>query len=265
QAAWPPSTPRNTWMRWVTEHSVTTQLPWLLADDAFPSPELALDYPDGLLAAGGDVSPTRLQAAYRAGIFPWSSAGEPLLWWSPDPRCVIEPVSFVPSKSLVKTRRQTPWRFTCNQAFSDVITACAAPRPYADETWITSEIQAGYVRLHTLGWAQSIEVWCDGELVGGLYGVTVGKIFCGESMFSRRRDASKLAFWALMSLMQAWQVQWVDCQLENDHLLSLGATIMSRSDYLALLGKQPLSPSLPWLDAHSVLTAAGFTVAEVAA
>lgn len=244
---------------------MSTQLPWLYEDDAFPSPETALDYPDGLLAAGGDVSPARLQRAYQSGIFPWSSAGEPLLWWSPDPRCVICPASFVPSKSLVKTRRQSLWRVTCNQAFGAVITACAEPRPYADETWITPEIQAGYVRLHQLGWAQSIETWFNDELVGGLYGVTVGRVFCGESMFSRRRDASKLAFWALMSLMQAWHVEWVDCQLENDHLLSLGATTMSRRDYLAVLNQQPLSPALPWLDAHSILTTTGFTVAEISA
>lgn len=241
---------------------MTTQLPWLAGDDPFPAPSTALDYPDGLLAAGGDVSPTRLQAAYRAGIFPWSSAGEPLLWWSPDPRCVIDPATFIPSKSLVKTRRQAGWRFSCNQAFADVIAACAAPRPYADDTWITAEIQAGYVALHKLGWAQSIEVWRDDALVGGLYGVTVGGIFCGESMFSRCRDASKLAFWALMRLSQAWQVEWVDCQLENDHLLSLGATIMSRNDYLALLAQQPETPALPWSQAHSTLASAGFTVAE---
>lgn len=241
---------------------MTTQLPWLDSDTPFPAPSTALDYPNGLLAAGGDVSPARLQAAYQAGIFPWSSAGEPLLWWSPDPRCVIEPAIFVPSKSLVKTRRQAGWRFSCNQAFADVIAACAAPRPYADDTWITAEIQAGYTALHKLGWAQSIEVWREDVLVGGLYGVTVGGIFCGESMFSRCRDASKLAFWALMSLSRAWQVELVDCQLENDHLLSLGATIMSRNDYLALLAQQPETPTLPWSQAHSTLAANGFAVAE---
>lgn len=240
---------------------MSTQLPWLTGSEPFPAPETALDYPDGLLAAGGNTSPARLQAAYRAGIFPWSSAGEPLLWWSPDPRCVIAPATFVPSKSLVKTRRQTGWQFSVNQAFAEVISACAAPRAYADDTWITPEIKAGYVQMHALGWAQSIEVCYNNELVGGLYGVTVGRIFCGESMFSTRRDASKLAFWALMSLMQAWQVEWVDGQLENDHLLSLGATIMSRNDYLAVLARQPAAPALPWSQALDLLASAGFAVA----
>lgn len=243
---------------------MTTQLPWLSGDSAFPAPETALDYPDGLLAAGGDTSPARLQAAYRAGIFPWSSAGEPLLWWSPDPRCVISPAAFVPSRSLQKVRRQHAWHVTCNAAFDEVIAACAAPRAYADETWITAEIRAGYCQLHALGWAQSIEVWYDNTLVGGLYGVTVGQMFCGESMFSVRRDASKLAFWALMSLMRAWHVQWVDCQLENDHLISLGATIMSRRDYLAYLATQPHAPALPWSEAAAIWQADGFNRAAPA-
>lgn len=244
---------------------MTTPLPWLSGDDPFPAPEQALDYPDGLLAAGGEASVARLQMAYRAGIFPWSSAGEPLLWWSPDPRCVIDPASFRPSKSLIKTRRASAWRFSCNQAFTQVIAACAAPRAYADETWITADIQAGYQHLHRCGWAQSIEVWYDDVLVGGLYGVTVGGVFCGESMFSRRRDASKLAFWALMSLCHAWRVEWVDCQLENEHLLSLGATLMTRSDYLKILAKQPDTPALPWSQAPILLATAGFTVREPSA
>lgn len=237
---------------------MTAALPWLDADTVFPDPGQALANPPGLLAVGADLSPQRLLQAYRHGIFPWFSAGDPILWWSPDPRCVIVPDSFQPSRSLRQRLRQDGWRFSVDRAFADVIAACAAPRVYADGTWISPDIQTGYISLHALGHAHSIEVWRDDELVGGLYGVTVGRMFCGESMFSRCTDASKLAFWALMQLGRHWRLPLIDCQLENSHLLSLGAGAISRHDYLQILAQVRDQPTPDWLEAEAVLDHTGF-------
>ncbi len=237
---------------------MTAALPWLDADSVFPDPGQALAHPPGLLAAGGDLSPQRLLQAYRNGIFPWFSPGDPILWWSPDPRCVISPEHFQPSRSLRQRLRQGRWRFSVDRVFDEVIAACAAPRAYADGTWISPDIQAGYRALHALGHAHSLEVWQDDELVGGLYGVAVGRMFCGESMFSRRTDASKLAFWALMQLGRHWRLPLIDCQLENAHLLSLGAVICPRPDYLQALQQLRDQPSPDWLEAEAVLDHTGF-------
>lgn len=239
-------------------------LPWLDAETGFPDPERALVSPPGLLALGGDLSPQRLRQAYHQGIFPWFSEGDPILWWSPDPRCVIAPPSFSPSRSLRRSLRQGSWRLSTDRCFEQVMRACAAPRPYADSTWISEDIIAGYCSLHTLGQAHSIEVWHDDELAGGLYGVSVGRIFCGESMFSRRNDASKIAFWALMSLGSAWRLPLIDCQLENSHLASLGAGPVSRRDYLACLRSVRDQPSPDWCHAGLHLQAAGFSLANEA-
>lgn len=241
---------------------MATLLPWLEADDAFPDPRDALADPPGLLAAGGDLSPARLLTAYRAGIFPWFSDDQPILWWSPDPRCVIAPDDFRPSRSLRQQLRRGGWQFSVDRAFAEVIAACAAPRAYTDNTWITADIRAGYEGLHRLGHAHSVEVWHHGELAGGLYGVAAGGMFCGESMFSRRTDASKLAFWALMTLASAWRLPCVDCQLVNDHLLSLGAGPVPRDDYLALLRQRRDLPAPDWSSAAGLLAAAGFPTVD---
>lgn len=235
-------------------------LPWLDAgaDTGFPDPERALTAPPGLLALGGDLSPARLRLAYQRGIFPWFGEDDPILWWSPDPRCVIAPDRFQPSRSLRQQLRRGGWRITTDQAFAEVIRACAAPRAYADSTWISADIIAGYTALHALGEAHSVEVWHDDELAGGLYGVGVGRLFCGESMFSRRTDASKLAFWALMRLGAAWRLPLIDCQLENSHLLSLGAVMVSRRDYLGCLAAVRDLPAPDWREAADLLRAEGF-------
>lgn len=234
------------------------QLPWLDRSLAFPAPELALREPDGLLAAGGDLSPQRLLAAYRKGIFPWFSEADPILWWSPDPRCVFYPTNFTPSRSLRKSLRNTPWRISVDQAFAAVIQSCAAPRTYADDTWISPDIIAGYCALHEQGHAHSIEVWHNDKLVGGLYGVSVGGLFCGESMFSVKTDASKIAFWALMCIARdaGWPV--VDAQFENPHLMSLGAEMVPRTTYLRHLQSVRDLPAYDWARAQSALRLASF-------
>lgn len=228
-------------------------LPWLDRDTPFPDPAEALETPAGLLAVGGDLSPERLIAAYRDGIFPWFQDDDPILWWSPEPRCVIAPDRFKPSRSLRQRARQGGLRISCDQAFARVIAACAQPRPYADDTWITTDIQAAYCRLHDRGLAHSVEVWAGRELVGGLYGVAVGGLFCGESMFAHCTDASKLAFWALMTLCAHWRQPWVDCQLVNPHLLSLGAETMSRADWRHQLATRRDLPLPDWQQAGAIL------------
>ncbi len=238
------------------------QLPWLDQHLVFPAPEQALREPDGLLAAGGDLSPRRLLAAYRNGIFPWFSEADPILWWSPDPRCVFYPDHFTPSRSLRKSLRNTPWRISVDRAFAKVMTSCAAPRAYADDTWISADIIAGYCALHEQGHAHSIEVWHDDALVGGLYGVSVGGLFCGESMFSVKTDASKIAFWALMCIARdaGWPV--VDAQFENPHLMSLGAEMVARAVYLAHLEQARDLPGYDWARARAALQCAGFGLLE---
>lgn len=211
-------------------------IPWLNPDNlSFPSTEFALEEPDGLLAAGGDLSPDRILAAYRQGIFPWFSAGDPILWWSPNPRTVIFPMDLHISKSLRKTLRQGIYRVTFDRCFTSVMRACAAPRPYANSTWISEDVIAGYSALHTRGYAHSVEVWRENELVGGLYGVALGKIFFGESMFSRADNASKVGFAYLVRQLIAWDFRLIDCQVANDHLLSLGAVEIPRKEFLRFL------------------------------
>lgn len=206
--------------------------------DAFPDLEHALTEPNGLLAVGGDLRPERLLFAYRNGIFPWYSDGEPILWWSPDPRAVLFPPEMKISRSLRKTLRREHLRVTYDECFSDVIRACAAPRVDRHTgghtgTWITEEMQDAYIRLHELGYAHSMECWEEGELVGGLYGVAIGKVFFGESMFSRVRDASKVALTSLCRRDYAL----IDCQLPSEHLSRLGAIAIPRDDFRGLLSR----------------------------
>jgi len=211
---------------------------WLSPKDApewFPPPEQALDDPAGLLAAGGDLSSARLLAAYRRGIFPWYSPGQPVLWWSPDPRTVLFPDEFRVSRSLAKTLRNGGFTVAADRDFEGVIDACAAPRPHSLGTWITPEMRAGYLELHRLGHAHSIEARLGGELVGGLYGVRLGGLFFGESMFSRARDASKVALAHLVALCRRNNIAVIDCQLASRHLASLGARSIPRAQFQALL------------------------------
>ena len=206
-------------------------------DTSFPNPELALDDPDGLLAIGGDLSPERLLNAYQHAIFPWFSEGDPILWWSPSERAVIEPQQVHISKSMAKFIRQTSLTITINQAFSEVINACSLPRKTQSETWISPEIIYAYNRLHSLGHAHSIEIWNNTKLVGGLYGVNVGGIFCGESMFHTETNASKLAFIALCQHFKMHDGLLIDCQMMTPHLESLGVKPNTRNDFLKQLSK----------------------------
>jgi leucyl/phenylalanyl-tRNA--protein transferase len=213
-------------------------LPWLDPrndDQPFPAPNRALTEPDGLLAAGGSLSPRRLLHAYRQGIFPWYSSGQPILWWSPNPRLVLFPECLNISRSLRKILRNGPFTVTADAAFETVIDACAAPRAPGEGTWITPEMRRAYCRLHRLGHAHSIETWRQGELVGGLYGVAMGRVFYGESMFSGASNASKVALAALATQLRRWNFALIDCQVRTDHLLSLGAVDIPRETFLQLL------------------------------
>jgi leucyl/phenylalanyl-tRNA---protein transferase len=223
-----------------------TYLTWLAPDSySFPNPADALDDPDGLLAAGGDLTPERILCAYRLGIFPWFNPGDPILWWSPNPRTVIFPHQLHISKSLRKSLRQAIYKITFDRAFPQVMRACAAPRSYADGTWINEDIIAGYSELHQRGYAHSVEVWRDDELVGGLYGMALGKVFFGESMFSRADNASKIGFAHLVQLLTSWDFQLIDCQVANDHLFSLGAVEIPRAEFQQLLVNFVHAPNLP--------------------
>ncbi len=202
----------------------------------FPDVSRALVEPNGLLAVGGKLSPECLMRAYRHGIFPWYSEDQPILWWSPDPRMVLFPHELRVSRSLRKTLRRGQYRITLDEAFPRVIKACAAQRQDDEGTWITAEMMAAYCQLHHQGVAHSVEAWCDGELVGGLYGVAIGKVFFGESMFHRRRDASKVAFVTLVAQLSAWGYGLIDCQVATEHLASLGAREISRQRFIQLLG-----------------------------
>ena len=201
----------------------------------FPDPALAETEPNGLLAVGGDLSPQRLRNAYRLGIFPWFSAGQPILWWSPDPRLVLFPDRLRISRSLRKTLRRGTFTVSLDRDFGAVIRACAAPRADADGTWIVPEMARAYERLHSVGLAHSAEVWRDGELVGGLYGVAIGRAFFGESMFSRASDASKVALAHLVRCSSAWGFALIDCQVYTPHLASLGAVEIPRAEFLQRL------------------------------
>lgn len=215
----------------------------LLSSDplAFPPAELAS--PEGLLAVGGDLRSERLVAAYRRGIFPWYNRGQPILWWSPDPRAVLYPDKLRVSRSLRKTINKGEFRVTMDEAFADVIGACAhTKRGGSGGTWITPEMNAAYRRLHEEGLAHSVEAWMDDELAGGLYGVSLGRAFFGESMFTHRTDASKVAFVYLVRQLERWQFAFVDCQLSSNHLFSLGAEEIPRSLFLEQLGAALHSP-----------------------
>lgn len=211
-------------------------IPWLSDKPLFPPVNTALTDPNGLLAVGGDLSPRRLLAAYRQGIFPWYSPGDPILWWSPDPRMVLVPDDLRITRSLAKTLRNTDYQVRLDTRFAEVVAACAnAPRAGQNGTWITGEMQAAYRGLHAIGHAHSVETWIDGELAGGLYGVAVGRAFFGESMFARRRDASKIALAHLCAHLKRRDFGIIDCQMETAHLASLGARPIPRARFAAVL------------------------------
>jgi leucyl/phenylalanyl-tRNA---protein transferase len=214
------------------------RISWLHPDDPpdyFPPLSQALDEPQGLLAAGGDLSPERLQAAYRQGIFPWYSPGEPVLWWTPDPREVLFPQELHVSRSLQRCLRRGEFTVTENRAFPAVIAACAETRKAGTGTWITAEMLAAYCELHRRGAASSIEIWQGEDLAGGLYGVRSGKVFCGESMFSRRDNASKVALAWLAQQCPARGITLIDCQMPSAHLRSMGSRPLARREFLAIL------------------------------
>ena len=206
-------------------------------DFSFPDVQQALRDPDGLLAAGGDLSPARLLKAYRLGIFPWFSDGQPILWWSPDPRMVLFPDELKISRSLAKILRQERFRITVDTNLDAVIRQCAEPRRDAQGTWITQDMITAYNCLHQLGYAHSFEAWQDDQLVGGLYGVALGKIFFGESMFSRVSNASKVAFVHLVSQLKEKSFHLIDCQVETAHLGSLGARNIPRQQFIRILDR----------------------------
>lgn len=207
----------------------------LLSHLSFPQVEQALRSPNGLLAAGGDLSSARLLEAYRHGIFPWFSEGEPILWWSPDPRMVLFPQEFRGSHSLRKILRNGRHEVRFDSSFEQVMRACAAPRTGASGTWIHEEMIAAYCELHRLGYAHSVETWMDGELVGGLYGMALGRMFFGESMFSTRSNGSKIALAHLAAQLKRWNFGMIDCQMNTPHLASLGAREIPRKDFIASL------------------------------
>lgn len=201
----------------------------------FPCAADALDEPNGLLAIGGDLSPARLSLAYRSGIFPWYGQHHPILWWSPDPRCVLRPEALHISRSLQKRLKRQDLVVTLNTAFHAVVDGCAGPRRDTDDTWITTELKQSYAFLHHSGMAHSVEVWKEGQLAGGLYGISIGQLFCGESMFSAQRDCSKVAMVALCQHFQRHGGKLIDCQMQTDHLGSLGAQECPRDAFLEML------------------------------
>ena len=224
-------------------------IPWLGLRDPFPPVEQALVEPNGLLAAGGDLSPARLLDAYARGIFPWFNDEDPVLWWSPDPRMVLLPGELHLSRSLRRTIRSREFTVTFDRAFQGVMEGCAGPRDKQDGTWITADMMRAYTRMAELGHAHSVEAWADGQLAGGLYGVAVGRIFYGESMFTRRSNASKVAVSWLARQLDRWQFELIDCQMSTEHLASLGAREVPRADFLRRLERGIALPPvpLPWV------------------
>lgn len=216
----------------------TPCIAWINQDDppeSFPEISAALTSPNGLLAAGGDLTPERLLYAYHRGVFPWFDSSQPILWWSPDPRCVMRPHSFHIARRLRRSIRNSPMEFSFNQAFNAIITACATDRFGQNGTWITDEMIEAYSILHDQGWAHSVEIWKDDELVGGLYGLVIGKAYFGESMFSQASNTSKIAMWSLCRFLVQHQFEILDCQVVSPHLTSLGAILMPRPEFAALL------------------------------
>ncbi|MCC7032723.1 MAG: leucyl/phenylalanyl-tRNA--protein transferase [Acidobacteria bacterium] len=208
-------------------------IPFLAAGARFPPAGRALREPNGLLAAGGDLSVPTLLEAYTHGIFPWFSEGDPILWWSPDPRMVLPTTEMHLSRSLRRRLRRRDFRVSFDEAFEEVLRACAKPREPGGGTWLVPEMQAAYTALRDHGYAHSVEVWLDGRLAGGLYGVGIGRMFFGESMFSRRTDGSKIAIACLAAQMAAWGMPLIDCQMATGHLESLGARLLPRRVFLA--------------------------------
>jgi leucyl/phenylalanyl-tRNA--protein transferase len=212
---------------------------------SFPPVETALREPNGLLAMGGDLSVERLLDAYRHGIFPWFNPSEPILWWSPDPRMVLAPGEVRVTRSLAKRMRNAGFELRVDTAFAEVMRACAAPREDAGGTWISPAMVAAYTRLFEAGYAHSVETWRDGKLVGGLYGVAIGQMFYGESMFSREPDASKIALVRLARQLRRWEFGLIDCQMETAHLASLGALTLPRATFTARLAELVNLPHRP--------------------
>lgn len=228
-------------------------IPWLEANEAFPPTHTALSDPNGLLAAGGDLSPARLIEAYGHGIFPWFNHGEPILWWSPDPRMVLMPAELKVRRSLKKVIRNREYEIRLDSAFAEVMRGCAQTRPGQAGTWITPVMIEAYTALHQRGFAHSAETWVDGELVGGLYGVALGRMFYGESMFSKVTDASKLAFVHLVWQLKRWGFGVIDCQMKTAHLASLGAREIRRDEFMQRVSEliQYSAVPSPWrLDAN---------------
>lgn len=228
-------------------------IPWLATDDAFPPPNTALRDPNGLLAAGADLSPRRLIEAYSHGIFPWFNHGEPILWWTPDPRMVLLPAELKVSRSLKKVIRNREYEIRLDSAFADVMRGCAQARRGQAGSWITPVMIEAYTALHQRGVAHSAETWVDGELVGGLYGVALGRMFYGESMFSKMTDASKIAFVHLVWQLKRWGFGMIDCQMKTAHLASLGAREIRRQEFMQRVSEliQYSAIPCPWrLDAN---------------
>ncbi len=212
--------------------------PYLLSDDQldlFPDVELALEEPNGLLAVGGDLSPQRLLAAYKNGIFPWYSDDQPIMWWSPDPRAILKLDDFKISRSLKKTLNKNIFQVSFDTAFNDVIQACSMSRKDGFGTWITEGMMQAYSELHHLGYAHSVECWHEQELVGGLYGLSIGHAFFGESMFSRKSDASKVALAYLVKQLKQWHFDFIDAQVSSEHMVSLGAQDITRRQFMTEL------------------------------
>jgi len=210
-------------------------VPWLGPEDPFPPAHTALRHPNGLLAAGGTLAVSTLLDAYARGIFPWFNEDEPVMWWSPDPRMVLLPRELHVSRSLARRMRKGGFDVTLDTAFERVIHECAAPRATDVGTWISERMIRAYARLRAAGYAHSVEIWMDGELAGGLYGVAIGRAFFGESMFTRRTDASKIALVSLVRLLERWGFGLIDCQMRTDHLASLGAREVPRAEFLRVL------------------------------
>ncbi len=225
-------------MTHIHQQDSSSQLYWVsenVISPHFPAVEAALRSPDGLLAIGGDLSRHRLLSAYQKGIFPWYNQGQPIMWWSPDPRCVFELDTISISRSLKKTLRNKKIIVTLNKDFRKVIGGCAAPRINLDETWISNQISEAYINLHQSGFAHSVECWIDEQLVGGLYGLAIGKVFFGESMFSRVSDASKVALIYLACFLRSQSFRLIDCQIHSDHLSRLGAVNIPRKSFCRVL------------------------------
>lgn len=223
-------------------------IPWLAPNAPFPNVNSALAEPNGLLCAGLDLSPERVLDAYRQGIFPWFNPGEPVLWWSPDPRMVLAPAELKVSHSLRRRMKRGDYEIRVDTCFGQVMQACAEPRQGQPGTWIGLAMLDTYLRLHDMGYAHSVETWMDGELAGGLYGIAIGRMFYGESMFSRQTDASKLALAHLCRQLDAWGFGLIDCQMETAHLASMGARPIPRKRFIQeLQGLVKLQPvPLPW-------------------